>query len=63
MKRDYAFIEFEEEHHAKEAIEKMDGKELDGHKIIVQVASAGRGKIHGPTGADVCFNCGRKGHW
>ena len=47
----------------KEAIEKMDGKELDGHKIIVQVASAGRGKIHGPTGADVCFNCGRKGHW
>ena len=41
----------------------MDGKELDRHKIIVQMATAGKGRTRGPTTGDVCYNCGRPGHW
>jgi RNA recognition motif-containing protein len=63
MKREFAFVEFDDHHCASEAMSKMDGKEVSGHKISVQPAQADRKHSHGPTRADVCYNCGQKGHW
>lgn len=62
MKSDYAFLEYEEEKQAKEAIRKMDHEELDHHQIIVEEAIPKR-KSHGPSSHDICFNCGKRGHW
>jgi RNA recognition motif-containing protein len=63
MKRDYAFVDFEDYHHAGDAISKMDGKTVDGHKLTVQPASAERKHSHGPSHHDICYNCGQRGHW
>ncbi len=63
VKRDYAFIEYEDDKQANEAVSKMDGQEVDGHKLMVQIASSGKGKSHGPNNEDVCYNCGMRGHW
>jgi len=56
----------------------MDGKSLDGQKIIVEIAGANRknrktssrndrgsdrGGARGPQPGDKCFNCGKTGHW
>jgi len=48
----------------------MDGKSLDGHKLIVELAGANKkGKksiksgVRGPQPGDKCFNCGKTGHW
>ena len=48
----------------------MDGKSLDGHKLIVEMAGANKrkssrreGGTRGPQPNDKCFNCGRMGHW
>jgi len=52
----------------------MDGKSLDGHKLIVELAGAnkkgrkssrgaGTGGPRGPQPGDKCFNCGKTGHW
>lgn len=51
----------------------MDGKSLDGHKLIVELAGANRRKRstndrdrrggRGPQPGDKCFNCGKTGHW
>lgn len=62
LKSDYAFLEYDDEKQAKEAIKKMDREELDGHQIIVEEAIPKR-KSHGPSSQDVCFNCGLRGHW
>ncbi len=63
IKRDYGFIEYEDPKQAKEAVDKADGTELEGHKLLVQMASAKKDRAHGPSGNDVCFNCGMRGHW
>jgi RNA recognition motif-containing protein len=39
MKRGYAFIEFEDFKDAEDAIKEMDGKKLEGQRIVVQHAS------------------------
>ena len=52
----------------------MDGKSLDGHKLIVEIAgankkggknnkSSSKGGAKGPQPGDKCFNCGKTGHW
>ena len=63
MKRDFAFIEYDDSHQADDAIKDMDGKRVDGHKLIVQMAVSGKKRDRGPGRDDVCFNCGKKGHW
>ena len=62
MKSTYAFIEFEEEKSAKEAIEKMNNQELNNHKILVE-AAVPEGKRAQAKSDDICFKCGHKGHW
>lgn len=43
LKRGYAFIEYYDYHNAMDAIRKMDGKRIEGQRIVVQEA---RGKKH-----------------
>ncbi|KAE8711082.1 Serine/arginine-rich splicing factor RS2Z32 [Hibiscus syriacus] len=73
MKRDYAFIEFSYPRDADDARYSLDGRDIDGSRIVVEFArgvppapggsrdNPGRG---GPTpGSGRCFNCGIDGHW
>lgn len=39
LKRGYAFIEFEDYKDAEYAIKEMDGRKLEGQRIVVQQAS------------------------
>ena len=76
LKRGYAFVEYDDYKDAEDAIHEMDGRKIDGQRIVVQAA---RGKRHerdrrspygerrtrrpGPQETDVCYNCGKQGHW
>ncbi|CAN6340213.1 unnamed protein product [Urochloa humidicola] len=72
LKRDYAFIEFSDPRDADDAQYNLDGREVDGSRIIVEFAKGvprgaggsreymGRGP---PPGTGRCFNCGIDGHW
>ncbi|KAL3521002.1 hypothetical protein ACH5RR_019151 [Cinchona calisaya] len=74
MKRDYAFVEFSDPRDADDARYSMNGRDVDGSRIIVEFAKGvprgpggsrdreyvGRGPAPG-TGR--CFNCGLDGHW
>ncbi|TVU18177.1 hypothetical protein EJB05_34256 [Eragrostis curvula] len=72
MKRDYAFIEFSDPRDADDAQYNLDGRDVDGSRIIVEFARGvprgpggsreymGRGP---PPGTGRCFNCGIDGHW
>jgi arginine/serine-rich splicing factor 4/5/6 len=39
LKKGFAFIEFEDYKDAEEAVKDMDGRKLDGQRIVVQAAS------------------------
>ena len=47
----------------------MNGKELDGSRLVVQVAGDKRRerfdteRRKGPQKEDVCYNCQEGGHW
>ncbi|GLT47867.1 hypothetical protein SLA2020_215260 [Shorea laevis] len=69
MKHDYAFVEFSDPRDADDARYSLDGRDIDGSRIIVEVARGvprgsrdylGRGP---PPGSGRCFNCGLDGHW
>ncbi|CAI9091511.1 OLC1v1026568C4 [Oldenlandia corymbosa var. corymbosa] len=72
MKRDYAFVEFSDPRDADDARYRLNGREVDGSRIIVEFAKGvprgpggsreylGRGP---PPGTGRCFNCGLDGHW
>lgn len=72
MKQDYAFVEFSDPRDADDARYSMNGREVDGHRIVVEIAkgvprgpggvreNAGRGP---DPGSGRCFNCGIEGHW
>jgi hypothetical protein len=73
MKRSYAFIEFSDLADAKygnfsnfkiiSAVERMNGKEVDGSRLVVQIAGDRRKekfdteRKRGPQKEDVCYNC------
>ncbi|CAI9768359.1 unnamed protein product [Fraxinus pennsylvanica] len=72
MKRDYAFVEFSDPRDADDARYGLNGREVDGSRIIVEHAKGvprGPGSSReylgrGPTpGTGRCFNCGNEGHW
>ncbi|CAN4105899.1 unnamed protein product [Withania somnifera] len=72
MKRDYAFVEFSDLRDADDARYALNGRDVDGSRIIVEFAKGvprgpggsrefgGRGP---PPGTGRCFNCGLDGHW
>jgi len=39
LKRGYAFIEYEDHKDAEDAIKEMDGRRIDGQRVVVQMAS------------------------
>ncbi|CDW76284.1 splicing arginine serine-rich 6 [Stylonychia lemnae] len=61
FKQKYAFIEYEDYHGAREAVDRMDGKAFDGEKLIVEPTKESRGR-RGPSPNDKCWNCQRHGH-
>ncbi|XP_073525948.1 uncharacterized protein [Phyllobates terribilis] len=75
MKRDYAFVDFSDPRDADDARYSLNGRDVDGSRIIVEVSRGGpRGpggsrdsRDHGgrgpPPGSGRCFNCGIDGHW
>ncbi|KAL8480459.1 hypothetical protein ACS0TY_027115 [Phlomoides rotata] len=72
MKRDYAFVEFSDPRDADDARYNLDGRDVDGRRIIVEFAKGvprGPGGVReyvgrGPApGSGRCFNCGIDGHW
>ena len=71
LKKGYAFIEFEDYHDADYAIHEMNGRRLMGQRIVVQAArgrrpdTSPRSRVRrpGPQETDICYNCGKTGHW
>ncbi|KAM7504517.1 hypothetical protein LguiB_003421 [Lonicera macranthoides] len=72
MKRDFAFVDFSDSRDADDARHSLNGREVDGSRIIVEFAKGGqRGPGgsrdylgRGPApGSGRCFNCGIDGHW
>ncbi|CAD8092402.1 unnamed protein product [Paramecium primaurelia] len=65
LRNTHAFIEFENQDDARAAIQKMDNKRLNegSDRITVKSRDDRPQGARGPTPRDVCFNCGRKGHW
>ena len=74
--RGYAFVEYEHSSDARNAIYRMDGRKIDGQRVVVQEAFGrrrdrdrerfnryDRPRRTGPVETDICFNCGQKGHW
>ncbi|KAL8149826.1 hypothetical protein AgCh_006733 [Apium graveolens] len=72
MKHDYAFVEFSDPRDADDARYSLNGRDIDGSRLIVEFAKGvprgpggtreymGRGP---PPGSGRCFNCGLDGHW
>lgn len=67
--------EYDDYHSARDAVERMDGKSLDGEKLQVEPTSKckinndklthdaeGRGR-RGPSPNDKCWTCNKYGHW
>ncbi|KAK6942886.1 RNA recognition motif domain, partial [Dillenia turbinata] len=72
MKHDYAFVEFSDSRDADDARYSLDGRNIDGSRIIVEFAKGGPRGAGGsreylgrgpPPGSGRCFNCGIDGHW
>lgn len=84
LKKGYAFIEYDDYKDAEDAIHEMDGKKIEGQRIVVQAARGrrrdnrdrdrrrdgspyGKDRVRqrrpGPQESDVCYNCGKQGHW
>ncbi|XP_059457590.1 serine/arginine-rich splicing factor RS2Z32-like isoform X1 [Corylus avellana] len=72
MKRDFAFVEFSDPRDAEDAIYGLNGRDVDGSRVIVEFAKGGPRGPGGsreylgrgpPPGSGRCFNCGIDGHW
>lgn len=48
MKRGFAFIEYGERSEAESAVDSMNGKELDGSKLTVEMAGKEKRRTKGP---------------
>jgi len=64
IKKGYAFIEFDDYRDAEDAVDDMDGRYLDDHKLTVQIAGQKLSRnTKGPQENDKCYKCGKTGHW
>ncbi|ORZ10165.1 hypothetical protein BCR42DRAFT_113737 [Absidia repens] len=55
----YGFVEFDNENDAYDAIDEVDGMDIDGVRIVVEKAK-GRVRRGDERG---CYNCGEEGHY
>lgn len=53
--------EFDDERDAEDAIKDLDGTDLDGARIVVEMCHGGGRRER--KGSEECFNCGGVGHW
>jgi len=64
LKERYAFVEFDDNRDAEDAVEEMNGYEFDGRKLVVEPAGKKSSrKAKGPQTDDKCYKCGKSGHW
>lgn len=69
LKSDYGFVEYDDSRDASDAVHYLDGHDLDGSRLIVQMAKSRGpggdrdGKSKGFERNTKCFNCGKTGHW
>ncbi|CAG8598422.1 11892_t:CDS:2 [Funneliformis mosseae] len=59
VKRGYAFVEYQDERDASDAMKETDGLRVRGNRIVVEWAKNGGRK----PAENQCFKCGREGHW
>lgn len=65
LKHGYAFVEFDDDRDADDAVRGMDGVEVDGANIVVEASHGGRRSGGGGRGGgdETCYSCGGRGHW
>jgi len=67
VKRNFAFVEYEDDRDAEDALREIDGTDILGCRVVVEWAKGRRrGPSDGhrePSERDKCFRCGREGHW
>mmetsp|Transcript_25802 Transcript_25802/g.45817 ORF Transcript_25802/g.45817 Transcript_25802/m.45817 type:complete len:164 (-) Transcript_25802:3-494(-) len=71
MKDGFAFVEYEYEEDAEDALQDMHGYKLDGNRLTVEWAKSNRRRDDRDRGRDrdrdrgalTCFNCGKSGHF
>lgn len=61
--KDYAFVHFIEPEDAKAAAAAMDGAELNGSNIKVELSHSRVRQKPGMGGKSECYRCGEEGHW
>ncbi|KAL2513701.1 Glycine-rich RNA-binding protein RZ1A [Forsythia ovata] len=61
--RGFGFVTFDEKKAMEEAIEAMNGMDLDGRTITVDKAQPHQGSGGRGSGGGECFKCGKPGHF
>ncbi|KAF0290261.1 RNA-binding protein lark [Amphibalanus amphitrite] len=59
----YAFVHMEGEDQAQAAIDELNGYQLHGQDIRVQMSTSSVRQVPGMDKLDICYRCGVQGHW
>ncbi|XP_037084041.1 RNA-binding protein 4-like isoform X2 [Pollicipes pollicipes] len=59
----YAFVHMEGEEQAQAAIDALNGYQLHGQDIRVQMSTSSVRQVPGMDKLDICYRCGVQGHW
>ncbi|CAD8067970.1 unnamed protein product [Paramecium primaurelia] len=62
-KGSYSFVTFSSESEAENALKTLNGQQINGQKLIVNVVDNRKGRRNGPQENDECFRCKKGGHW
>jgi len=61
--KNYAFVHFESADDAKAAADSLDGSDMDGTSITVQLSRSRVRQKPGMGDVNGCYRCGEEGHW
>jgi arginine/serine-rich splicing factor 7 len=62
LKQNFAFIQYSHEHEAVQAVNKFNDFNMNGNKILVELAKTRTEKLAERMN-EKCFKCGEYGHW